>query len=130
MTKSESAWLRCAELVDDDAKYPAAYEASVAAQAEEGDPTDPVTGNRTSRPPAAPRRGRGRPSQKDRSGLEMLDRDPREKPVPKWIEKIDLFAVAAGSRMPRSVPRRVREELRDIAQRLRFVRASKARPAF
>jgi hypothetical protein len=130
MTKSESAWLRCVELVDDEAAYANAYEAFQKAQAEEVDHTDPITGKPTSKPPAAPRRGRGRPSNRERAGLEMLDRDPDENPVPRWVAKVDIFRIAATGKAPRGVPRRVREELFDIAQRLRFVRASKIRPAF
>jgi hypothetical protein len=130
MTKSESAWLKCVELADDEAAYPAAYEAFHAAQAEEDDPIDPISGNRTSEPQEAPRRGRGRPSNRERAGLEALDQDPDEKPVPRWVAKVDIFRIAATGKAPRGIPGKVREELLDIAQRLRFVRASKARPAF
>jgi hypothetical protein len=130
MTKSESAWMRCVEAVDDDAKYATAYAAFQAAVKEEGHPIDPATGKPTSEPPAAPRRGRGRPSNQERSGLEALDQDPVEKPVPRWVESLDLFKVAATGKAPRGIPKKVRDELLDIAQRLRFVRASKIRSAF
>jgi hypothetical protein len=123
MTKSESAWMACVEAVDDEAKYATAYAAFQAAQAEEDDPTDPVSGKPASKPPAAPRRGRGRPSNRERAGLEMLDQDPDERPVPGWIEKIDIFAIAAGARIPKGVPRRVRAEIQDIASRLAWVRS-------
>jgi hypothetical protein len=42
-----------------------------------------------------------------------------------------LFSIAATGKAPRGIPAKVRDELLDIAQRLQWVRASKAiRSAF